>query len=131
MVGLACTAASTCVELSEASGGSASIAEDSGASWLFVARGCVQPRANFLALPMRPPRTDPPRVEGGRSGGAAVVLLRVVVRLVRFERVAVGRDCGGDAGTPDSCSWRVTCLRVLAMVSKSNLEGNPVDGGVS
>ena len=48
---------------------------------------------------------------------AAVVLLRVVVRLARVERDAVGNDCGGDAGTPDSCSWIVTCRRVLAMVS--------------
>ena len=69
---------------------------------------------------MRPLRTaGPPCVEGGGPAGAAAaaVSLRIVVRLARVERNAVGNDCGGDAGTPDSCSWRVTCRRVLAMVS--------------
>lgn len=70
----------------------------------------------------------PPRVEGGGSAGAAPLLLlsllRVTVRLARIERDAVGNDCGGDAGTPDSC-WRVTCRRVLAMVSQVQSEGKP------
>lgn len=51
--------------------------------------------------------------------------LRVVVRLVRVERVAVGNDWGGDAGTPDSCCWRVTWRRVLAMVGKVETGGDP------
>ena len=73
---------------------------------------------------MRPPRTDgPPRVDVGGSAGAAAVWLRVVVRLARVERVAVGSDCGGDAGTPDSCSWRVICRRVLAIVSDALVGG--------
>ena len=59
-----------------------------------------------------------------------MVLLRVVVRLARIERVALGSDCGGDAGTPDSCSWRVTCRRVLAMLSEVETGGAPVSGGV-
>lgn len=54
-----------------------------------------------------------------------MVFLRVVVRLARAKRLAVGSDCGGDAGTPDSCSWRVTCRRVLAMMSDAgNGEGS-------
>ena len=58
-------------------------------------------------------------------------MVRVAVRLARVERVAVGSDRGGDAGSPDSCSWRVTCRRVLAMVNKANtLKGNPLGGGV-
>ena len=43
------------------------------------------------------------------------------MRLARVERVAVGSDCGGDAGTPDSCSWRVICRRVLAMMSDAEV----------
>ena len=45
----------------------------------------------------------------------SLLLFRVVVRL---GRVAVGSDCGGDAGTPDSCSKRVTWRRVLGMMSE-------------
>ena len=67
---------------------------------------------------MRLPRTaGPPGIEDGGSVGVTVGLLRAVARLPRVERVAVGSDCGGDAGTPDSCCWRVICLRVLAIVS--------------
>lgn len=70
-----------------------------------VAGGCARLRPTVLALPMRPLRTaGPPRVEGGGPEEAAVASLRVVVRLARVERDAVGNDCGGDAGTPDSCS---------------------------
>ena len=85
----------------------------------------------FLALPMRAPRTaGPPCVEDGGSAGAVVALLRVIVRLARVGRVVVGSDCGGDGGTPDSCSWSVTCRRVLAMVSKVELERTSAAEGV-
>ena len=41
------------------------------------------------------------------------------MRLGRPERVAVGSDTGGDAGTPDFCSCSVICRRVLAMMSEA------------
>ena len=54
------------------------------------------------------------------------MLLRVVVRVARVGRVLEGSDCGGDAGTPDSCSWRVICRRVLAIVRKVETGGDPL-----
>ena len=96
--------------LLEASVPSTSVAEVSSASWLSVAGGCVRLRPSLFGLPMRPPRVaGPPRVELGGSTEAAVVLLLLLSLLllrvaVRLGRVAVGSDCGGDAGTPDSCS---------------------------